>query len=227
MATPTFTKLKEAQYLLKLREVVDALKARLRYPRYAYANEQQARIVAYFLRRAVQFGEAASRVSDLPEALDVFLRIFCDDSIRLFWVAKSRDNAEEYAKIPLSEMVKMARLNMQKGHLRVVNTVTGEDATAEVLAEAPRFIAQSRKLDLIAQECGLGMVYDIPFKGTSPALHGNTFDMPEIEGAELVTLPGIIAFVRVAIVIADNFPEHVTSPEEVLRILWPSRKDRA
>jgi len=49
----------EEQYLLAMRQRVDQLKARADLPHYKYATEDQPRLIAYFIKRAVQFGEAA------------------------------------------------------------------------------------------------------------------------------------------------------------------------
>jgi len=44
-----------------MRERIDQLKARADLPRYKYATDDQPKLIAYFLKRAVQFGEAAFR----------------------------------------------------------------------------------------------------------------------------------------------------------------------
>ena len=65
--------LSEEQYLLAMRQRVDQLKARADLPHYKYATEDQPRLIAYFIKRAVQFGEAAYRIEvaalAVPEAL--------------------------------------------------------------------------------------------------------------------------------------------------------------
>jgi len=219
MTAPQYTRLSEEEYLLRLRQEIDALKARAAAPRYAYAEKEQAKAVAHFLGRAVQFGEATYRIRNLPLVLDVLLRVFCDDLIRLFWVAQSENNAAEYAKVTVSEFAKMARVNLEKGHMRVVNKKTREDATVKLLPELARLSSPAKKVEQLAKQCALEKVYDIPFRFFSLAVHGNTF-LPKLPpGADLVVLPAIIAFLRATSTIAENYPDRTTSAEEVLRLL--------
>jgi hypothetical protein len=220
MTASAYTRLTEDEYLFHLRREIDALKGRAEYPRYAHPEKQRAEIIAHFLRRAIQLGEAAYRVRNLSVALEIFVRVLCDDLIRLFWVSQSESNAAEYAKVPLSEMVKLARVNLEKGHARVINKKTGEDTTKKVLAKASSFISKAKPIEQLAKQCGLEKVYDMPFRISSLVLHANTFGLPEPPGdSDLVALPAIIGFIKAVSAIADGYPDRPASAEHVLRIL--------
>lgn len=73
------TLLNEEEYLLTMRKRVDELRARLNQPRFKYAEQEQVKVVADFIDRGVQLGEAAFRTRDLPVPLDSIIRILCDD----------------------------------------------------------------------------------------------------------------------------------------------------
>jgi len=219
MTASRYTRLSEDEYLLRLRQEIDALKTRAGASQYVGTEKEQAKVVAHFLERAIQFGEATYRIRNLPIVLSVLLRVFCDDLIRLFWVARSENNAAEYVKIPVSELAKVARVNLEKGHARLINKKTGEDDTAKRLPELARLSSKAKSVEQLAKECALEKVYDIPFRFSSLAVHGNTF-LPQLPSdADLVVLPAIIAFLRATSTIAENYPARTTSAEEILHVL--------
>jgi hypothetical protein len=219
------TLLTEEEYLHAMRKRIDGLKARLDQARYKYADREQAKVVAHFIDRGTQLGEAAFRVRDLPIPLDSIMRILCDDLIRMSWVSQSEANASEYVKTTTSELAKMARANIEKGFARIVHSPTGKNASAEFLPTLAAYVVKGKPIGQIAAECGLEKVYNIPFRAGSLSIHGNTFpltaDLDDSErGAQaLTTLPAINAFLRAIALIADNFPDRVTGPDEILRIL--------
>jgi len=201
-AMKTVTLLTEEEYLLTMRERIDELKARKDQPRYKYADKEQAKVVAHFIDRAIQFGEAAFRTGDLPFPLDSIVRILCDDLIRLFWISESEGNAAEYVKTIVSEWVKMMRANVEKGYARLIHTPTGTNASAEFLPKMASFVIKGKPIEQIAMRCGLGQVYDMPFRFGSLAIHGNTFPLhgapDESEQDSLRTLPAINAFLNLS-----------------------------
>ena len=215
--------LSEEQYLLTMRERIDRLKARAELPGYKYATEDQPKLIAYFLNRAVQFGEAAFRTRDLPDPLDVSMRVLCEDLIRLSWITQSESNAAEYAKLTTSALVKLARINIEKGHARIVHTPTGKNASAASLPKFASFEVKGKTIEEMANECGLEKVYNIVFRIGSLPMHANTFSLndPDSDLAKDAcdSLPAINAFLRAMAQIADNFPDRITQPDEVLRIL--------
>src|SRR5947199_143686 len=142
------TLLSEEQYLLTRRERIDQLKARADLPRYKYATDDEPKLIAYFLKRAVQFGEAAFRTRDLADPLDVSMRVLCDDLIRLSWLAQSESSAAEYAKLPISALCRSARINIEQGHARVVHSPTGNAASVRHVAALIFYVTSSSSLFL-------------------------------------------------------------------------------
>jgi hypothetical protein len=219
--------LTEEEYLLEMRKRIDELKARSDQPRYKYADKEQAKVIAHFIDRGVQLGEAAFRTRDLPVPLDSMMRILCDDLIRLYWVSESEGNAAEYVKAIGSEWVKMMRVNLEKGYARLVHTPTGKNATAELLPEllpkVAAYVVKGKPIEQIAMHCGLGQVYDMPFRFGSLSIHGNTFPLygspDDSEPEALRTLPAINAFLKSIARIVDDFPVRRTTPGEILKIL--------
>ncbi|SRR5713226_6614430 len=211
--------LTEEEYLLALRKRIDELKARTDLPCYRYADKQQAKVIAYFLDRGIQIGEASFRIRDLPVPLDVLMRVLCEDLIRLVWVSQSEANAAEYAKSPVSELARAARLNLEKGHARIVDRKTGQDATAKVLPHLGEYVSKGKSIEQTATECGLEKLYSIVFRFGSPAVHGNAFELYQSSDEALTTLPAVNALLRAEARVADNYPNRTTGPEEILRIL--------
>ena len=217
------TLLSEEQYLLTLRERIDQLKARADLPRYKYATDDEPKLIAYFLKRAVQFGEAAFRTRDLADPLDVSMRVLCDDLIRLSWLAQSESSAAEYAKLPISALCKSARINIEKGHARIVHSPTGKDASVEFLPKLSSLEVKGKTIEEMANECGLEKLYNIIFWIGSLPVHANTYFLNDPEGElakdALSTLPAINAFLRAIALIVDNFPNRATTLEEIMRAL--------
>src|ERR1700723_869412 len=219
----TYTKFTEDEYLVRLRRAVDILKTKLVEPRYVEAKTERAKLIAYFMDRAVQLGEATYRVKTIPVALDIFLRVICDDFIRLYWVAQSEKNAADYAKRTISEMAKLVRVSLEGGHARMRNTKTGQDATAARLKVLPSFASPSKSTEQMAKDCGVEKIYVIPFRVSSFTVHGNTFKFPTLEGAEMVAFPAIIGFVNLVSAVADGYPDKLPSANEVLAMLGPRK----
>ncbi|SRR6266487_2338891 len=217
------TMLSEEQYLLAMRQRVDQLKARADLPHYKYATEDQPRLIAYFIKRAVQFGEAAYRIKDLTDPLDVSMRVLCDDLIRLSWVTQSESNATKYAKLPIAALAKFARINIEKGHARIVHGPTGKDASSAVVPKIASLEVKGKTIEEMANECGLGKLYSIVFRMGSIPVHANTFTLYDdddgLAKTALATLPAINALLRAIALIADNFPTRVTLSDEIMDAL--------
>src|SRR5437870_11327087 len=75
----------------------------------------------------------------------------------------------------------------------------------------------------MANECGLEKLYNIIFWIGSLPVHANTYFLNDPEGElakdTLSTLSAINAFLRAIALIADNFPNRATTPEEIMRAL--------
>lgn len=209
------------EYHLKIRQNVDALKARLKVPSFFTSEEPRDKVLCYFMERAVQLGEACFRIADLPLPLVVLARVLCEDIFTLCWALVSETNLAEYHKGVISEMVKMMRLNLQKGRARVRNVSTGKDVTAEFLPELNAHVTTKKNIEQMAQESGLSKLYDIIYRYDSLEVHANTFGLsdfkPEMDPIS-VAASAINAFLRVILLIADNKNRFATA-DEVLTTL--------
>jgi hypothetical protein len=217
------TLLTRDEYLFSMRKRIDELQARSNQPFYKYAEREQAKVIAHFIDRGIQLGESAFRTRDLPVPLDSLMRILCDDLIRLFWVSQSEANASEHVKTTVSQWVKIARVNIEKGYAQVTHKTTGKNVNAEVLPKMAATTVKGKTIEQIADECGLERVYNIPFRLGSLSVHGNTFPLngkaSDSVDNSLSALPAIIALLRAITLIADNFPDRLTKADEVLQIL--------
>ncbi|MFZ0774077.1 MAG: hypothetical protein WCA49_22630 [Candidatus Sulfotelmatobacter sp.] len=219
----------EEEYLLTMRERIDELKARGDQPRYKYAEKEQAKVIAHFIDRGIQLGEAAFRIRNLPIPLDGIMRILSDDLIRLFWISESEGNAAEYVKTIPSEYIKMMRANLEAGYGRLVHKPTGQNATAEFLPKLAARLVKRKPIEQIAMQCGLGQVYEMPFRFGSLSIHGNTYPLHgapnESEQDSLRTLPAINAFLRAIARIVDDYPDRHTTADEILKVLRITRNN--
>jgi Family of unknown function (DUF5677) len=209
------------QHSLKIRQNVDALKARLRSPSFFASTRQRDKVLFYFMNRAVQIGEACFRISDLQMPLVVLSRVLCEDFFIMFWVSQSHKNATAYCKAARSEMVKMVRQNLNNKRARIRKISSGKDITADFLPQLDRHIRQKSRLDRIADKTGLGKLYDIVYRFESLEVHGNTFGLmerkSELDGVA-VALSTVNALLRAVLLIADNKNGTVTA-DDVLSTL--------
>jgi len=202
------------EYLLRIREKVDSLKARLRLPAYSAARQKQQEIRVYFTRRAVQLGEAAFRIGDLEIPQFVLARVLCEDFILLFWVSLSPKNATQFDKTGLSAMSKLVRVNVTRGRALLRSTITGKNESESLLPKLDRF-KLSRNLEEIAKDLGLSKLYDVTYRFDSLHVHANMFGLGrenEQEGTA-VALSAINATLKVIVLLADRSAGSVTADE--------------
>ncbi len=209
------------EYHLRIRQNVDALKARLNLPSFFASKQEGDKLLCYFMERAVQIGEACFRISDLQVPLFVLARVLCEDFFTVYWISLSEENAAKYSRAALSEMAKMMRENLENKRARVRDTSSGEDVTAQFLPELKRHVSKKKTIKQIAKESGLSKVYDIVYRYDSLEVHANTFGLSELKSEMdgiAVAVSAINAFLRVILLVADNKDRPVTA-EEVLSAL--------
>jgi Family of unknown function (DUF5677) len=208
------------KYLFGLKKKTDALGARIRLPAYLVSENQQKRIRLYFMERASQVGEACFRVHDLDTPLSVLMRVLCEDLILLYWTSLSEQNAAEYAKWPTSEVVAVARVNIERGRAAIRHQQTGQDATEAILPKLSDLVEKRKSLEQIAKEAGLGAVYDLLYRFGSLVPHAKSFDLFPEQGDErrLAELAAINALLAAVILVVDT-PAGALAPSEVLKAL--------
>lgn len=209
------------EYHLRVRQSVDALKARLNQSSFISSDKQRDKVFRYFMERAAKLGEACFRTSDLQMPLFVLARVLCEDFFTMYWASLSEENSTEYSQVALSEMAKMIRHNLKNKRARLREISSGRDVTAEFLPELERRVAKKKTIEQIAKESGLSKVYDIVYRYDSLEVHGNTFGLsdlkPEMDGIA-VAVSAINAFLRVILLVADNKDRSLTA-DEVLSAL--------
>ncbi len=209
------------EYHLRVRQNVDALKARLNQASFSSSDKQRDKVLRYFMERAAQLGEACFRTSDLQMPLFVLARVLCEDFFTMYWASLSDGNSTEYSKVALSEMAKVIRRNLKNKRARIREISSGKDVTAEFLPELECHVAKKRTIEQIAKESGLSKVYDIVYRYDSLEVHGNTFGLsdlkPKMDGIA-VAVSAINAFLRVILRVADNKDQPLTA-DEILSIL--------
>lgn len=209
------------EYHLRIRQNVDALKARLNLPAFFASKQEGDRLLCYFMGRAVQIGEACFRISDLEVPLFVLARVLCEDFFIMYWASLSEQNAAEYSKAALSEMAKMLRQNLKNKRARVRDISSGKDVTAKFLPKLERHVSQKKTIEQIARESGLSKVYDIIYRYDSLEVHGNTFGLSELKSPMdgiAVAASAINAFLRVILLVADN-KHHPLTADQILSVL--------
>ena len=197
------------EYLVEIRKKLDGLKTVAQWPRYASATSEQYKILSHLIKRVIELGEGCFLVSAFETPSFVLYRVICEYFLLIMWVSLSEDNAIEYSKIPAAQLKKFMRINLEKKHGRLVDRVTGEDRTEQVLKERSAEKLAARRIEQIAEACGQVKLYDIVYRMTSLYVHGNTF------GGFLPTDPsiwrvnafsGIAALLNASLIVVEQGP---------------------
>lgn len=173
------------EYQFRVRQKVDALKARSRNPGSFISAQAHGEIRRYFANRAIQLGEACFRIYDLDIPLAILARVLCEDLIRLSWALQSDQNATEFERLAISELTRVLRANLIDGRARIRDIKTGADVTKVVLPVAEDFIAAKKTVSEMARETGLSKLYDVVYRYGSLTPHALTFGLgPEEAGRD-------------------------------------------
>lgn len=136
--------------------------------------------------RDVEVRKIASRCAELARgasalgaqnnqvAVAVIGRTMVESLILILWVCVSEENAIHQSQAGLAEFTKAARINMQKGNLKIRDRESGEDATAEFL-KTDRFqkLPKQKRVSELAAEAGVEDLYDVFYRFKSLATHGH------------------------------------------------------
>lgn len=127
-------------------------------------------------------------------ALGVLGRTLVESLILLLWVEISEENALHQSQAGLTEFTRVAKINLERGSLRIRNRETGADATAEFLKD-DRFkkLPAPKKVINQAAEAGVEDLYEVFYRFMSMATHGHDFsgDSEDPEAALIVDLQAI------------------------------------
>lgn len=119
---------------------------------------------------------AASLGNDVnPIALEVIARALLENLITILWVQVDAAHSDHLKKAAVTEIARMARVNLKAGKARVMNRETGEDSTAEFLA-SDRFKNLPRRMSVEdrAKQAGVEDLYNIFYRSLSMGVHGHS-----------------------------------------------------
>lgn len=138
-----------------------------------YGRDDEVRKI---LGRCAELARGASALGKQRNslALGVLSRTIVENLILLLWVEVSEDNARHQSKAALTELTRIARINLERGTLKVHNNKTGADATGDFL-RSDRFkgLQKSKKIEDLAKEAGVEHLYDVVYRFQSMSTHGH------------------------------------------------------
>lgn len=125
---------------------------------------------AELLRGASSLGHEVN-----PTALEVIARALLENLITILWVQVDPAHPDHLREAAVAELARMARVNLKSGKARILNRVTGEDATAEVLA-SDRFKNLPRRMSVEdrAKQAGVEDLYNVFYRSLSMGVHGQS-----------------------------------------------------
>ena len=136
------------------------------------------------------------------------------------------EKADQYTQEVRSELSRLLKVNLDRRRGKLVDRKTGKDRTAEVISEIGASITPKKdrlSTERLAQETGLGKVYDTAYRGASLEVHGKMFGMTPTAGNDKAiasALPGITSMLRSILFLVDRrLAGRNTAPAEILRIL--------
>lgn len=127
---------------------------------------------AELLRGAASLGNEMN-----PTALEVIARALLENLIMILWVQVDAVHPDHLKDAAVAELARMARVNLKAGKARILNRVTGEDATAEFLA-SDRFKNLPRRMSVEdrAKQAGVEDLYNVFYRSLSMGGHGNSLE---------------------------------------------------
>lgn len=131
------------------------------------------------LERAAEIVRACADLGrrNNPTALGMLARAHLEALIRILWVTTSVQNAEELSDVRTEELVRMAKVNLRSGKLRVIDQATGEDETARLLADERMNTKKHRKsVEAYAKEAGVQDLYNVFYRFMSLEVHAHRLD---------------------------------------------------
>ena len=151
--------------------------AKSRLPDYSkrHFNTQRENALIYCLRRAVELSEGCVICAkvNLLAPLYVLTRGLLESLIWVCWITTSNENAQTFIETTKSELKRIARKNLETGHARVVDKITNEDKTRELLhSDWVKDIRPRLKIEDAAKKVGLEKLYSQMYGPLSIFAHG-------------------------------------------------------
>ena len=119
-------------------------------------------------------GASALAAQKNQVAVAVIGRTMVESLILILWVCVSEENAIQQSQAGLAEFTRVARINLEQGHLKIRNRENGEDATAEFLkTDKFKNLPKQKKVIDQATEAGVEDLYQVFYRFMSLATHGH------------------------------------------------------
>ncbi len=138
-------------------------------------NTQREDLLIYSFRRAVELSEGCviCAKANLPAPLNILARGLLESLIWVCWITKSNENAQTFVDATRNELKRIARKQLNTGHGRVVDEVTNEDKTKELLnSDWGKDIRPRLKIEDAAKNVGLDKLYTQLYGFMSLTAHG-------------------------------------------------------
>lgn len=132
--------------------------------------------VRQVLKRCADLGRGCAAVGreNNSTSLAILARAILENLILILWVTIEEKNAKDLQSAAVAELTRAARINLESGKLRIMNRVTGADATAEFLAD-DRFkkLPKRKSVEVRAEEAGVLDLYNVFYRFLSLDTHGH------------------------------------------------------
>lgn len=128
-------------------------------------------------------GAACLGQDENATCLGVIARSLLESFISILWVQIDPAHASQLKQAAVAELARLTRLNVEAGKARFLNRVTGEDATAALLA-SERFQNLPRRMSVEARakQAGIEDLYSVFYRALSMEVHGHKLGRPDHQG---------------------------------------------
>jgi Family of unknown function (DUF5677) len=149
-------------------------------------NGPKENAILFCLDRAIDLASGCVQVAQaqLPESSITLMRGLLENLFWICWILLSDKNAQRFVDAGINELEKQLRILLEKGEGRVIDDLTGDDISREMLEEARmQEIGKMPKVEEVARVAGLEKLYDRYYRFASQYTHGHTFGISKREGA--------------------------------------------
>jgi hypothetical protein len=172
-------------------------------------------------------GCAVLAEQNLAAALVSAERSIFESLLAVYWSSQKEENATILLSVMRREMMRLMRLNLQRGHAVIRHKETGAIHTQEILDD-PKISEAGRppSFRTMAEQAGLGKLYDTSYGFMSMLAHGTATELLAKPGQrDLVSaqLHSVSAFLRCIYLIAvnrirENRATSIVELESILKI---------
>jgi len=138
-------------------------------------NTDRENSLIYCLRRAIELAEGCKTFAkeNLLTPQYLLTRGLLECLVWVCWIAKSKENAQVFTDAPRNELKRLAKKNSTERHGRVVDKITDEDKTEELLnSEWSKDIRPRLRIESAAKDVGLDKLYTQMYGFLSIFAHG-------------------------------------------------------